>query len=35
MKIVFDRSRLDAAITPAMGCVSNKNTMASAEGIFN
>ena len=34
MKIIFDRNRLDAAITPAMGCVSNKNTMASTEGIL-
>jgi len=34
MKIVFDRNRLDAVIAPAMGCVSNKNTMASVEGIL-
>lgn len=34
MKVIFDRSELIAAVTPAMGCVSNKNTMAAAEGIL-
>jgi DNA polymerase III subunit beta len=34
MKIIFDRNELTAALTPAMGCVSNKNTMASIEGIL-
>lgn len=34
MKIIFDRDELTAAVTPAMGCVSNKNTMASIEGIL-
>jgi DNA polymerase-3 subunit beta len=34
MKIIFDRDELTSAVNPAMGCVSNKNTMASIEGIL-
>jgi DNA polymerase-3 subunit beta len=34
MKVIFNRSILEAALTPAMGCVSNKNTMTSVEGIL-
>jgi len=34
MKIRFEKSSLLAAITPAMGSVSNKNTLASIEGLL-
>lgn len=34
MKILFNRNELIAAITPAMGVVSSKNTLATIEGIL-
>lgn len=34
MKIIFNRDQLNAAIGPSMGCVSNKKTVTSAEGIL-
>ena len=34
MKIIFDKAVLTEALAPAMGSVSNKNTMNSTEGIL-
>jgi len=34
MKISFNKTDFDRAISPALGCVSGKNTMASLEGIL-
>ena len=34
MKIVFDKDLLVEAMTPAMGAVSEKNTVSSIEGIL-
>ena len=34
MKIIFDKVKLLAALTPAMGCVSSKNTFTSLEGVL-
>lgn len=34
MKVIFNRNELISAITPAMGVVSSKNTLAAIEGIL-
>ncbi len=34
MKLNFNKNDFDRALTPALGCVSGKNTMASLEGIL-
>ena len=34
MKVIFDRKQLLNAITPLLGCVSNKNTFAAIAGIL-
>ena len=34
MKVIFDRKQLLSAITPLLGCVSNKNTFAAIAGIL-
>lgn len=34
MKIIFDKAELITAVSPAMGSVSNKNTLAPIEGIL-
>lgn len=34
MKLTFDKNIFDAAVTPALGCVASRNTLASIEGIL-
>ncbi|MCQ2424616.1 MAG: DNA polymerase III subunit beta [Lachnospiraceae bacterium] len=34
MKVIFDRKQLLGAVTPLLGCVSNKNTFAAIAGIL-
>ena len=34
MKVIFDKVKLLAVLSPAMGCISTKSTFTSMEGVL-